>query len=333
MTIQEMRNKKEEMGISYAEIARRSGLPLPTVQKVLTGATKSPRYDTILALERVFSTAQSISFSSDSKTALKGSPSGQEVPVCSDYGRSYNSMGVYENDPMNFLAGESQPVYRTNAERQGTYPRRPESSTTGRRYQDSYPLLPYKRQGEYTAADRDRLPEDVRTELIDGVIYDMASPKAVHQIILMELSSQLHAQIGKCGKDCMVFVAPSDVWLTNDDKNIVQPDIYVICDFSMISEDGYTKGAPPFIVEILSPSTRSKDLLLKTYKYHAAGVKEYWIVDPEKKRVTVYDFEQNPDGSENTVHPFDDIIPIGFSGGSCSIDFNIIASALAKIGK
>ena len=130
----------------------------------------------------------------------------------------------------------------------------------------------------------------------------------------------------------MVFLAPSDVWLTGDNKNIFQPDIYVICDYTMIGQDGFTKGAPPFIVEILSPSTRSKDLLLKAYKYHAAGVQEYWIVDPENRQVTVYDYGKDPDGTVNTLYSFEETVPVGISGGSCTVDFSGIQAALEKVG-
>lgn len=295
MTIQEMQKKKIEIGITYAEIARRAGIPLPTVQKVLSGTTKSPRYETLLALEKVLS------------------------PGLSPYG--------------DMLASEPQPVYRINSGG-GELHESSENNKyrTEKMVRNTYPLLPQKQQGEYTAADRESLPGDVRTELIDGMLFDMASPKAVHQITLMNLSNQLFNQIEKCGSDCMVFVAPSDVWLTGDDKNIFQPDIYVLCDYTMIGQDGYTRGAPPFIIEILSPSTRSKDLLLKSYKYHAAGVREYWIVDPENRQVTVYDYDRNPDGTVNSLYTFEETVPVGISGGSCAVDFSIIKAALEKVG-
>ena len=312
MKIEEMQNRKKELGYTYAKIAELAGLPLPTVQKVLGGATKSPRYSTILALEKVLAQDPSAAGAPDHHP---------DAP--------YPGAGTYDQS---FLAGEASPVYASDSSAEDAYSpgsRRPHA----RRRQDSYPLLPHKSQGEYTWEDREMLPQDVRTELIDGIIYDLASPKADHQITLLELSYQLRTQIDQFGRDCMVFVAPSDVWLTPDNRNIFQPDIYVICDYSMIDEDGYTRGAPPFVIEILSPSTRSKDLLLKSYKYHAAGVHEYWIVDPEKKRVTVYDYDRDPEGTENTVYTFDQTIPVACSGGQCKVSFSSIAAALAKIGK
>lgn len=346
MTIQEMQDKKRKMGITYAEIARRAGLPLPTVQKVLSGATKSPRYETILALERVLlSTPDGQEAFDRSASSLPEGGTGDRDSSQADSQRritaSYGSNGSYSGLSSGFsayrdiLAGEPQPAYGEKTAPGGmsmSGNKVKESVNTGGRARNTYPRLPGKQQGEYTAEDRNSLPGDVRTELIDGIIYDMASPKAGHQIVLMNLSNQLFNQISKCGRDCMVFVAPSDVWLTGDNKNIFQPDIYVICDYTMIGQDGYIKGAPPFVIEILSPATRSKDLLLKAYKYHAAGVQEYWIVDPENRQVTVYDYSKNPDGTVSTGYSFADTVPVGISKGSCAVDFSIIQTALEKVG-
>ena len=349
MTIQEMQDKKRKMGITYAEIARRAGLPLPTVQKVLSGVTKSPRYETILALERVLlSTPDSQeTFNISASSLPEGGPEDRNLSQADSQHSntasydSYGSYGSYSSASPGFspyrdiLAGEPQPFYGEKTAMGGMSMSGSEvgkSGNAGGRARNTYPLLPGKQQGEYTAEDRNSLPGDVRTELIDGIIYDMASPKAGHQIVLMNLSNQLFNQIRKCGKDCMVFVAPSDVWLTGDNKNIFQPDIYVICDYTMIGQDGYIKGAPPFVIEILSPATRSKDLLLKAYKYHAAGVQEYWIVDPENRQVTVYDYSKNPDGTVSTGYSFAETVPVGISKGSCAVDFSIIQTALEKVG-
>ena len=324
MTIQEMQDKKRKMGITYAEIARRAGLPLPTVQKVLSGATKSPRYETILALERVLlSTPDSQeTFNISASSLPEGGPGDRNLSQADSQHSntasydSYGSYGSYSSASPGFspyrdiLAGEPQPFYGEKTAMGGMSMSGSEvgkSGNAGGRARNTYPL-------------------------IDGIIYDMASPKAGHQIVLMNLSNQLFNQIRKCGKDCMVFVAPSDVWLTGDNKNIFQPDIYVICDYTMIGQDGYIKGAPPFVIEILSPATRSKDLLLKAYKYHAAGVQEYWIVDPENRQVTVYDYSKNPDGTVSTGYSFAETVPVGISKGSCAVDFSIIQTALEKVG-
>lgn len=312
-------------------ISEMSGIPLPTVQKVLGGFTKSPRYETIQALERVLSPGRD-----------SGSNDGGALPVDSADIMAGGSQGTYSADvALGVMTGEPHGKYSHKVFDRGVMAGEPQAAYLVRSQrtqkalqqanQSCYPLLPNRRQGEYTAKDRDSLPEDVHTELIDGVIYDMASPKYTHQIIVTELLTQINAQIEKCGKDCLAFSAPTDVWLTKDDRNIFQPDIFVICDDRMLEDGGYITGAPPFIVEVLSPSTRSRDLLLKAYKYHEAGVREYWIVDPDEKRILVYNYDLDPDGTVNTAFSFLEDVPVGISGGKCSINLKRAKAILDRI--
>jgi len=141
---------------------------------------------------------------------------------------------------------------------------------------------------KYTYADYAKLDDDKRYEVIDGVVYLM-SPGATerHQ----DINGELFLQFGSFlkGKPCKVFHPPFDVCLNaagDDDKTVVQPDIIIVCDKSKL--DGKRcNGAPDLIVEILSRSNRSHDICLKFDKYLQAGVREYWIVDPEEKVVLV----------------------------------------------
>ena len=184
-----------------------------------------------------------------------------------------------------------------------------------------------------TADDRNKLPQERRTELIDGTLFDMASPKIVHQIIVGEMYRQLADAVSNCGKNCLVVLSPSDVYLDDDVFTVVQPDLYIVCAKKPFREDGYLHGAPAWIAEVLSPSTRSKDLFLKSWKYKNAGVKEYWIVDPDTEKVIVYEF--SPDSSEEivqTVYGFTDTIPLRISGGACSINFEKIRHAVSRAG-
>jgi Uma2 family endonuclease len=103
-----------------------------------------------------------------------------------------------------------------------------------------------------------------------------------------------------------------------------QPDILITCDKSKDLED-YYDGAPELTVEILSPSTRRKDFIIKTRYYEMAGVREYWIVDPAKENVLVFFFEED---KLPVTYSFDDEIPIRISDGKCVIDFRKIAEAL-----
>ena len=139
--------------------------------------------------------------------------------------------------------------------------------------------MPLPKSNTYTIDDIYALPEGQRAELIDGQIYDMAPPSPMHQELVMELSATLRDYIKKNGGPCKVYPAPFAVFLNEDDRNYVEPDISVICDSSKVDNRGY-QGAPDFIIEIVSPSSQRMDYLTKLFKYRTAGVREYWIVNP-----------------------------------------------------
>ena len=251
MTIQEMIERKKELGYSYAQIADLSGLPVGTVQKVLGGITESPRYDTLMALEKVL---------------------GKEKP---------------------FMV--SEPAFQYQA----------------------------KRQGEYTLDDYYQIPDDQRVELIDGVIYDMAAPTSIHQIIAGHFYAQLLGYVSSKKGKCMPMISPLDVQLNCDNKTMVQPDVVVVCDRDKIIRR-CVYGAPDLVVEVLSPHTKKKDMTLKMHKYEDAGVKEYWLIDPDKQKIIVYDFIND----DYSIYGFDSIIPVAIWGGDCQIDFHVILEAI-----
>lgn len=251
MTIQEMNERKKELGYSYEKISELSGVPVGTVQKVLGGITKTPRYDTIYALEKVLS------------------PYYQQMMV-----------------------------------------------------RDSAVTYGEKKQGEYTVEDYFALPDERRVELIDGVIYDMSSPTLLHQTISLEICAGLREYIRKKKGTCISGVAPWDVQLDCDNKTMVQPDVYVVCDKSKI-RNGRLFGCPDFIVEVLSPSTAKKDTGIKAAKYAAAGVREYWIVDSRRERIIVYIL--NEEGYYDiSLYTFHDEIPVAIFDNECKINFQEI---------
>ena len=141
-------------------------------------------------------------------------------------------------------------------------------------------LVDYKKR--YTYADYLTWDDDKRYELIDGVPYLMSAPTVQHQRIL----GRLFLKIGNFldGKSCEVFLAPFDVRLNADtsDDTVVQPDIVIICDESIMMKTGCI-SAPDMVIEVLSPSTSMRDRALKLELYQRTGVREYWIVDPEEK--------------------------------------------------
>lgn len=152
----------------------------------------------------------------------------------------------------------------------------------------------------YTTEDIYDLPEGKRAELIDGVIYDMTPPSRIHQKLVMELSATLRNYINKKQGGCEVYPAPFAVFIAADDKNYVEPDINVICDKNKLSDRG-CEGAPDFIIEIVSPSSRKMDYSTKNALYADSGVREYWIVDPARERTTVYYYEED---AAPTIIPF-----------------------------
>lgn len=152
--------------------------------------------------------------------------------------------------------------------------------------------MPLPRERTYTIEDIYSLPDGERAELIDGQIYYMAPPSRKHQRITIELSTIINNYIKSNSGSCEVDIAPFAVFLNEDDTNYVEPDISVICDPKKLTDKGCS-GAPDWIIEIVSPGSRRIDYFTKLFKYRTAGVREYWIVDPEKQRVTVYNFQGN----------------------------------------
>ena len=173
-------------------------------------------------------------------------------------------------------------------------------------------------QKKYTYKDYIKWRGEIRYELIGGVAYAMASPSPAHQRISMELSRQLSNFLR--GKTCKVFHAPLDVRLNADsfDDIVVQPDILVVCDKSKIDSRS-VKGAPDFIIEILSPYNTRHDTVRKARLYRMAGVREYWIIDPNAKTVLAYILENG----RYTVGDYGDgdVVPVHTLNG-CEINLS-----------
>ena len=193
--------------------------------------------------------------------------------------------------------------------------------------QEAQSIYNVKRQGAYTLEDYYALPEEQRVELIDGVIYDMSAPTSVHQLLGTEILLVLKDYIRKQHGRCVPIASPIDVQLDCDDKTMVQPDVIVVCDREKI-QNRCIYGAPDFVAEVLSESTRKKDLVLKLNKYMTAGVREYWLVDPDRKKVIVYDFEKE---DYPMMYGFEARIPVGIFDGECEVDFQEIYAYVKDI--
>ncbi len=245
MTIQEMLRRKTELGYTYAQLSELSGVPVGTVQKIFSGVTSSPRYETLRALEQVL------------------------------------------KEPENSYLCEEQAAYQA------------------------------KKQGEYTLDDYYRIPDERRVELIDGVIYDMSSPTSVHQLIAGLIYSKMLSHVLDKKGNCLPMISPIDVQLDCDNKTMVQPDVVIVCDRDKII-NRCIYGAPDFIIEVISRSSTKRDSVIKLNKYLNAGVREYWIIDPNRQKVIVYNFEQE---NYPVIYGFDAKIPVGIWDNELEIDF------------
>ncbi len=158
----------------------------------------------------------------------------------------------------------------------------------------------------YTIQDIYALPDGRRAELIDGRIHMMAPPSARHQDIVFSISRKIADYIDAHRGDCKIYLAPYAVFLNADDKNYVEPDISVICDKSKLDDRGCI-GAPDWVIEVASPGTERMDYGIKLFKYRSSGVREYWIVNPMKRAVNVFDLAC---GNASALYAFDDQIPV-----------------------
>ena len=166
----------------------------------------------------------------------------------------------------------------------------------------------------YTYEDYLNWPNDERWELIEGVPHMQAAPAWQHQAITFELGRQFGNYL--IGKSCSAFTAPFDLIILDgviDDgksKNVVQPDLLVVCNKSGLKGTGYF-GTPDLIIEVCSPSTIRNDKVLKFNKYEKAGVKEYWIVEPEGKFISIFTLQENKRYGRPEIYTEVDKVKVG----------------------
>lgn len=186
--------------------------------------------------------------------------------------------------------------------------------------------MPLPKERRYSYADLLAWDDNTRYELYDGQPVALASPSNAHQLISGEIFRQIANYL--VGKQCKVFSAPFDVRLfeekddTPDDVSmVVQPDLSIVCDSNKTDGHG-CKGAPDMVVEVTSPSTARYDKLLKFNLYQRAGVREYWLVDPDTRTVSVYTLE---DGAYHaaTAYGSDSSVRVGILD-DCTIDLGTV---------
>lgn len=296
MTIDEMRNVKREYGLTNKQVASDTGVPLGTVSKVLGGLTLSPRKSTVDALTAYFQKL---------RAGAAGRP--DMVP------KEMRARDIVPESARKAVSKQS-PEERQTPSHAGSG-----SVISGT---DDLP----KDGRLFTRRERDLLPAERRYELIDGKLYELTAPDRLHQALLLKIARRLEDWTLEYTEDGQVFIAPADVVLSESPATVLQPDIFVDFGKTLIRENRFF-GAPRFVAEVLSPSARGKDGILKLCRYKEAGVRECWLVDPEDRRVIAYDFAED---SGVRFYSFADQVPVRISGGECVIDFAQISKELQR---
>lgn len=289
MKIEEMKALKCEWGYTNEQISELTGIAVGTIQKIFSGETKSPRRETIQALEKLFRSGY---------------------------------YGIYPG-PVYDFPPEGKPILLKEGNLAEAYGAASTEGAVGAE------RLPLRAQGEYTSEDYNNWPEESRIELIDGHIYNLAAVKASHEIIVGEILTELKNFTRKYKRSCIPFGSNIGVHIDNDHRTVLQPDITILCDHKKLHrDDEHIWGGPDLVMEVLSPSTRRKDMTLKLNKYCNGGVREYWLIDADKKQVIVYDFAHD---DLISCYSFDEKVPVGIWDGACEIDFGQISSVLEQV--
>ena len=294
-TIEEMNQIRQDYGLSYEDIQKGCGeVSLSSIQKIFGGYVEKPRKATIERLSRYFEFFVRENVRANSK--------------------------IYDFHKANKYVAESKNYFTKGS-----------SAVDVTQNMDGSDDGPSGIQGEiytqrgYTYADYAKLelPEGVRVEVIDGYLYKMDAPNISHQDIAGEVFVSFREFIRKNNGGCKVVVSPVDVRLECDkgDMTVVQPDVIVVCDKNKLENRKNVKGAPDFVLEVMSPSSKKMDMYVKMTKYKENGVREYWIADYENNKIIKYDFEN---GDNITIYSFEDKVPVEIFNGELVIDFKEI---------
>lgn len=286
--IHELMELKERYGFTYDEISAKSGVSRASVQKMLTGVSRSPRQKNLNAV--YFAIMDMID-----SVAIQPRMTNARYDALLDAG-----------------------IYRSPAVRE---------------VPASYGETAAKPKRRYTYKDLQNLPEGTRAEVINGELIFLETPTVKHNIISSDIYLQLRLYLDSHNCGCEAFLAPQDVQLTDDDTTVVEPDLFVLCDMSMLGRPVH--GAPAFVVEVLSPSTKKRDMEEKRNKYRDAGVREYWAIDPIREQVIVWHFGKaalDPYAPELGLYTFHDKIPVGLCPeGDLYIDFEKIYARIVRL--
>ncbi|MDD6195125.1 MAG: Uma2 family endonuclease [Lachnospiraceae bacterium] len=291
MTVEELRKRKKRLKLTTQQLALLAELPLGTVSKILTGETKNPSYLTIEKLEATIEKEEMLARVEAYQKAMHQ----YFLEHPEDEGNQKKFEEIYRK--VNRLNDAPIPY---------AVPREEESAMYG-----SLALQDQR----ITINELSKMGESRDLQLIDGhlVVSEMAGVS--HQRMVKRLGRSISDFVEKKQGTCEVFDVGVNVYLDEDEYTLVIPDIAVVCNPSQITERGVV-GAPDWVIEVVSPSTRQNDYHKKLHKYMDAGVREYWIVDMDRRMVSVC---INGEPMQVTIYSFDDEIPVHIYEGELCI--------------
>ncbi len=297
MDITDLKERKKALRLTTKDIAYRAALPFGTVSKVFTGETRNPTYVTIEKIEQVIEQEEMKvrleAYAKAFNEYLNEHP--DEDVDRSEFEKRYRKMHGLSDVPIAFAKEDDANILHGN--------------------------LAMRTRNLATINDLHLLGENRCYELLNGHIIYNETPSLAHQRIVRELGKVIDRYIEIKGGECEVFDMGFNVMLSEDDYTLVIPDVFVLCDKSKLRENGVW-GAPDWVIEVVSRSTRSYDYKEKMHKYMSSGVREYWVVDLEKNRVVTF-IEGEP--MRISIYGSDEKVPVYIYDMKLEIDFKVIA--------
>jgi len=264
VNIENIRNRKKDLKLTTSELAYLAEVPTSTVSKIMTGETKNPSYFTIEKIENALDKVE------------------MQLRIEAYIHELAKYIAVHPNEV--FDHSEFERIYREKFNLGETsIP----SATSQELYTFIKGNLALKKESKVSISVLHKENTDRWTELLDGVVIRNETPNRRHQEIVQALGFEFRCFIRENNGNCKVYDAGINVQIDEDEFSNLIPDIALVCDDSKLTEFGIW-GAPDLVIEVVSPSSRKNDYRKKLYKYMNAGVREYWIVDPEKEKITVY---------------------------------------------
>ena len=302
MDISDLKARRKAIGLTAKDIAYRAELPFGTVSKVFTGETKNPTFVTIEKIENVIKQEEmKIRLETYAKAFAQYLEDHPDEDVDrTEFAKYYRKRHGLSPAPIALAKEDDGAIFH------GT--------------------LAMRSRDLATIDDLHLLGESKNYELLDGHIIYNETPSLSHQRLVRSLGKIIDAYIESNNGECEVFDMGFNVRLCEDDYTLVIPDLFVLCDKSILKEDAVW-GAPDWVIEVVSRSTRSYDYKEKMHKYMAAGMREYWVVDPAKDRVVTF-LEGEP--MQIVIYGFDEKVPVYIYDMKLEMDFSSFKSGVIQ---